>query len=109
MSMSDNEIALDYAGDVLDLAVKASAFANGEAKVGTQPVAAASERAHALTVIAKAIVAGDDRVSQEIKLNRARAIFALDPEGLSGGEMREEIDNINTRLVQKGGEQSIAA
>ena len=78
---------------VLAMADKASDFAAQESRL-KQPTHAAIAQASALTSIAHVLVDGGLPEAQAIKVDRAKAIAALDPEGLSGEEMRDEISRI---------------
>ena len=90
--------AKEAVDEMIEMSYKAAEFTASEARTGTQPTDAASIRTKTLIGCARSAstIEGikDSPEAIEGVLNQARAVFALDPEGLSGNEMREEISRI---------------
>ena len=86
--------------EISGFAAKALEFAASEAAMKTQPTEAAIGKAKALNACTAQIGAVEfvSGYTDEIAgiIGRAKAIAALDPEGLSGDEMRKEICRIAT-------------
>ena len=87
------QTTLDNTKAVLAMASKASHLAAVDARL-RQPTDSSTAQADALVGIAHVLIDGGLPEAQAIKVDRARAIMALDPEGLSGEEMRDEISRI---------------
>ena len=89
------QTTLDNTKAVLAMASNASRLAARDARLKHAPLTDSSAaQASALTGIAHVLIDGGLPEAQAIKVDRARAIAALDPEGLSGDEMRDEISRI---------------
>ena len=110
---------IDAMVEVGGFAAKALEFAVSEAEAKTQPTEAATRKAKALnhcTVLIGAVGYENGYEGKiECIVSVAKAISALDPEGLSGGEMREEIleiyvaDPAWSKWVEEKNAQRLAA